>query len=221
MRIHSEFTISVPPAIKGGLPPIFVPHPSQVAGIEQLVAMPYLQYIYPPEISQLRSWFSATGLAPAPGKTSAIFDDMAILIHRVVGYNRREETGVQSPSETLRLGTGSCRDMAVLMIETSRSLGYPARFVSGYLESPNTRVGRGSTHAWAEIYLPDRGWTGFDPSIGKRVGPGHIAVGVSQHPRGVMPVSGGFNGLSGIGTSLKVNITTQRLPPQLVASPSL
>ena len=94
-----------------------------MAGIEQLVAMPYLQYIYPPEISQLRSWFSATGLAPAPGKTSAIFDDMAILIHRVVGYNRREETGVQSPSETLRLGTGSCRDMAVLMIETSRSLG--------------------------------------------------------------------------------------------------
>ncbi len=212
LRIHSEFTISVPPAAEGGLPPIFVPHPSLVAGIEQLAAMPFLQYIYPPEVAKLRQWFGATGLAPASGKTSAIFDDLAILIHRVITYNRREETGVQSPAETLRLTTGSCRDMAVLMIETSRSLGYPARFVSGYLESESSKAGRGSTHAWAEIYLPDLGWTGYDPSIGKRVGPGHIAVGVSHHPRGVMPVSGGFNGLSGVGSSLKVNITTCRLP---------
>ncbi len=218
LRIFSEFTISVPPAPQDGQPPIFVPHPSLVAGIEQLAATPYLQYIYPPDVGQLRHWFTATGLAPAPGQTSAIFDDMAILIHRVIGYNRREEAGVQSPVETLRLATGSCRDMAVLMIETSRSLGYPARFVSGYLDSQNSRIGCGSTHAWAEIYLPDRGWTGFDPSIGKRVGPGHIAVGVSHHPRGVMPVSGGFNGLSGISSSLKVNITTERLPPP-VASP--
>lgn len=215
LKIHSEFTISVPPVPIEKLPPIFVPHPSLVSGIEQLAATPYLQYIYPPEAGQLRQWFSATGLAPSPGKTSAIFDDLAILIHRVIRYNRREESGVQSPSETLRLASGSCRDMAVLMIETSRSLGYPARFVSGYLESSNSKVGRGSTHAWAEIYLPDHGWAGYDPSIGKRVGPGHIAVGVSHHPRGVMPVSGGFNGLSGVGSSLKVNITTRRLPPKL------
>jgi hypothetical protein len=213
LHIHHEFTVRVPALPIEGLPPIFIPHPSQIAGIEQLVSGPYLQYIYPPEVAQLRQWFTASGLAPAPGKTSAIFDDMAILIHRTIAYNRREETGVQSSSETLRLGTGSCRDMAVLMIETSRSLGYPARFVSGYLESANSKLGRGSTHAWAEIYLPERGWTGYDPSIGKRVGPGHIAVGVSHHPRGVMPVTGGFNGLSGIGTSLKVKITTRRMPP--------
>ncbi len=219
LRIQSEFVISVPPLPQGGLPPIFIPHPSQIAGIEQLAATPYLQYIYPPEVGQLRRWFANTGLAPAPGKTSAIFDDLAILIHRVIAYNRREESGVQSPAETLRRSTGSCRDMAVLMIEISRSLGYPARFVSGYLESDNSRVGRGSTHAWAEIYLPDRGWTGYDPSIGKRVGPGHIAVGVSHHPRGVMPVSGGFNGLSGIGSSLRVNITTRRLPPEALVKP--
>lgn len=215
LRIHSEFTISVPPALTSGLPPIFIPHPSLVAGIEQLVAMPYLQYIYPPDVAQLRQWFGATGLAPAPGKTSAIFDDLAILIHRVIRYNRREEPGVQSPVETLGLATGSCRDMAVLMIEISRSLGYPARFVSGYMECADSKLGQGSTHAWAEIFLPERGWTGYDPTIGGRVGPGHIAVGVSHHPRGVMPVSGGFRGLSGIGSSLKVDITTRRLPPSV------
>lgn len=213
LTIHSEFTVSLPPSPEIGLRPIFIRHPSSIAGIEQLAATPYLQYIYPPDVSQVRSWFAATGLAPSAGKTCAIFDDLAILIHRVIQYNRREETGVQSPSETLRLSSGSCRDMAVLMIETARSLGYPARFVSGYMESENSKVGRGSTHAWAEIFLPDRGWTAYDPSIGGRVGPGHIAVGVSHHPRGVMPVSGGYSGLSGTATSLVVNITTKRLPP--------
>lgn len=213
LRVVSEFTVSVPPVDAKSQEPIFVPHPSVVAGIEQMVAVPYLQYIYPPQVETLRKWFTGSGLAPKPGQKAAIFDDMAILIHRTVNYARREVTGVQSPGETLRLGSGSCRDMAVLMMETSRSLGYPARFVSGYMESSNSTVGRGSTHAWAEIYLPEHGWTGFDPSIGKRVGPGHIAVGVSHHPRGVMPVSGGFMGLSGVGTSLKVGITTKRLPP--------
>lgn len=214
LRIRSEFTVSVPPAPENGLGPIPVPYPAHIAGIEQLVATPYLQYIYPPEIGQLRQWFSASGLAPSHGMQSAIFDDLAALIHRTIAYNRREEAGVQSPVETLGLASGSCRDMAILMIETSRSLGYPARFVSGYLESRNSQAGRGSTHAWAEIFLPDHGWTGYDPSIGKRVGSGHIAVGVSHHPRGVMPISGGFNGAAGIGSSLKITITTRRLSPQ-------
>lgn len=220
LRIHSEFTVSVPPAPKEGLPPIFVPHPSELAGIEQLVASPYLQYIYPPEVAKLRSWFGESGRAPVPGRRCPIFDDLAVLIHRAIRYNRREESGVQSPAETLRLGTGSCRDMAVLMIETSRSLGYPARFVSGYLESGNSRAGRGSTHAWAEIYLPQSGWTGYDPSIGRRVGPSHIAMGVSQHPRGVMPVSGGYSGPSGTISSLRVVITTKRLPAPPVTEPA-
>ena len=213
LRITSDFTVSVPPTSPEEQHPIFVPHPSLMAGIERMVAVPYEQFIYPPEVEGLRKWFAGTGLAPKPGQKAAIFDDMAILIHRVIRYNRREVMGVQSPAETLRLATGSCRDMAVLMMETSRALGYPARFVSGYLESGNSEVGRGSTHAWAEIYLPEHGWTGYDPSIGKRVGPGHIAVGVSHHPRGVMPVSGGFTGLSGVGHSLKVGIRTRRLPP--------
>ena len=212
LKIVSEFTVSVPPR-KADQEPIFVPYPSMLEGIEQMVSVPYLQYNYPPEVALLRKWFTESGLAPKAGQRAAIFDDMAILIHRRIKYMRREAMGVQSPAETLKLESGSCRDMAVLMIETSRSLGYPARFVSGYMESESSQVGRGSTHAWAEIYLPDYGWTGFDPSIGERVGSGHIAVGVSHHPRGVMPVSGGFSGISGVATTLKVGITTERLLP--------
>lgn len=210
--IRSEFVIDLPPPPATEPPPVLVTWPAHVAGIDELVTVPYRQFTYPPEIERLRKWFESNGLAPATGEKRAIFDELATLIHRIIHYTRREESGVQSPLATLDFGSGSCRDMAVLMIETSRAMGYPARFVSGYLESANSMVGRGSTHAWAEIYLPERGWTGYDPSIGRRTGPGHVPVGVSHHPRGVMPVTGGYSGPPGVFSQLKVGISTKRLP---------
>ncbi len=86
-------------------------------------------------------------------------------IHHGFVYRRQEAKGVQLPVETLRLGHGSCRDFAMLMIEAARSMGFAARFASGYLavplddpQEPTSSSGRGSTHAWAQIYLPGAGW---------------------------------------------------------------
>ena len=88
-------------------------------------------------------------------------------------YRRREAKGIQQPVETLRLGHGSCRDFAMLMIEAARSLGFAARFASGYLAIPNgnpeepaSGSARGATHAWAQVYVPAAGWIGFDPTRG-------------------------------------------------------
>jgi transglutaminase-like putative cysteine protease len=70
--------------------------------------------------------------------------------------------------ETLNRGWGSCRDFAVLFTEAARMLGFGARIVSGYLHNPNQQsVGSsdaGSTHAWAEVFVPGAGWITFDPT---------------------------------------------------------
>ncbi|MEJ0069713.1 MAG: transglutaminase family protein [Pseudomonadota bacterium] len=83
---------------------------------------------------------------------------MTIGIREQLRYTRRPERGVQTPSETLACGSGSCRDFALLMIDGVRSLGLAARFVSGYIFVPDAdpvgTLGGGATHAWLQVYLP-------------------------------------------------------------------
>ena len=82
-----------------------------------------------------------------------------------ITYVRRHEKGVQTPDQTLASRRGSCRDLAVLMMEGARSLGVASRFVSGYIYTPGHSglAGGGATHAWMQAYLPGAGWIDFDP----------------------------------------------------------
>ena len=79
--------------------------------------------------------------------TSELLAAMTHAIRRDLTYEAREESGIQDPVKTLRIGSGSCRDFAVLMMEAVRSLGLAARFVSGYLYVPEGRAAAGSAAA--------------------------------------------------------------------------
>jgi transglutaminase-like putative cysteine protease len=125
-------------------------------------------------------------------------------VFRSLGYNIREEEGVQSPELSLTLGTGSCRDSANLFLMAARKLGFAARFVSGYIYSYSLIPQSQSTHAWAEVFLPGAGWKGFDQTTGDIVSTDHIAVAVARLPESVPPVSGSFLGLP--GSSMMVNV---------------
>lgn len=133
------------------------------------------------------------------------------IIHGAFRYMKRTEKGVQAPAGTLDLGTGSCRDLATLMMEAARVSGVASRFVSGYLHGSASMAGHASTHAWTEVYLPTLGWRGFDPTIGDVVATHHIVTGVSSHPRGVMPISGTFTGAGDDYAGMQATVKTRLL----------
>jgi transglutaminase-like putative cysteine protease len=126
-------------------------------------------------------------------------------------YAARDAEGVQKPAETLQLGSGSCRDFAVLMIEAARTLGLAARFVSGYLYSPatagNGNVGGGATHAWVQIYLPGAGWTEFDPTNGIVGNRDLIRVAVVRDPAQAVPIAGSWTGSPSDFLGMTVDVT--------------
>jgi len=127
-------------------------------------------------------------------QTYSLLLRIAIYIYKTLSYKSREEPGVQTVHETLSYGSGSCRDFALLFMEAVKCLGLASRFVSGYLYAPLMSNEVGSTHAWAEVYLPGVGWKGFDPTIGAIVGKDHISVAVSRLPQSVPPIAGSFTG---------------------------
>lgn len=117
------------------------------------------------------------------------------LIHKQFEYQSRDEEGVQTPVETLQKRSGACRDLAWLMVEGLRRLGYAALFATGYIHSPNAAIrGAGATHAWCEVFLPDLGWLEFDPTNGLAESPDLIRVAATRTPAQALPVSGAIIG---------------------------
>ena len=130
-------------------------------------------------------------------------------IHDTFDYSARDEGAAQEPGHTVALGSGTCRDFAWLMVEALRRLGYAARFVTGYLysptEAPSAVRGAGATHAWCEVFLPELGWTEFDPTNALAESPALIPVAVTRTPAEAAPVSGAIYGDGG-QSELKVHV---------------
>lgn len=157
-----------------------------------------------------------------PNSTRETLRRMNAHIAQSLVYQAREEEGTQTPLETLALGSGSCRDYALLMMEAARRLGIATRFVSGYLYDPmldtgeqapgETTVGAGTTHAWLEAYLPGAGWIAFDPTNNLTRSGRLIRVGVARDPALAPPISGSWFGPAEAyeGMDVVVRVTKRR-----------
>ena len=174
---------------------------------DRIVLAPYMNISEPASSDLLAKWIKNFFRRGEAVQTYSLLQRMASYTYNSLQYQIREEPGVQSVTRTLQLGTGSCRDSAHLFMEAARYLGLAARFVSGYLHTPPSEANFGSTHAWAEVFIPGAGWKGFDPTIGEVTGNNHIPIAVSRLPESVPPIAGSYIGPPGATMDVGVWVT--------------
>ncbi len=181
---------------------------------EQVALAPSLALRADTPVAELRSWLALHLPAP-PTDTVQFLTALNHAVHQALRYTRRDEPGIQSAGTTLALGSGSCRDYAVLFIELCRLQGLAARFVSGYLfEPPPPGVAQPvppAMHAWAEVYLPGAGWRGLDATRGIFCDDAFIPVAHAAIAESVNPVQGTFYGLSNVTSTLYTHLAIEKL----------
>lgn len=172
-----------------------------------LGALAIQQYLDP--MGRLQKWARSFVQGPAPD-TLELLKSISHGVSEALQYEVRESEGTQTPIESLDRGRGSCRDFAILFAEAVRSLDIGARIVSGYLYDPQSTAtgssGAGSTHAWAEVYVPGAGWINFDPTNRSIGGFNLVPVAVARDITLLMPVSGSYAGAADAFAGMEVEV---------------
>ena len=190
--------------------------PVQYDADEQIDLGPFLMADQPQDRDALLAWI-AQAMPQLPSSSLDVLQALGTAVHTGFRYARRDAEGVQTPAETIRLGSGTCRDFALLFMEAARCLGFAARFVTGYLhdeasgnESGEDMTGGGATHAWADIFVPGAGWVEFDPTNRIIASRNLIRVATTRTPSQALPVSGTYvhEGQKYLGLTVTVSVRT-------------
>lgn len=148
-----------------------------------------------------------------PGVPAAIeraLDELTVTISREFAYDRTVTNVYSSVDDVLALRAGVCQDFAHLFIAVARAMGVPARYVSGYIHVPTEKTATTASHAWAEAWVPKRGWIGFDATRPIRTTEHHVRLAVGRDYTDAAPTRGVYVG-SASGT-MTIGVKTRQLP---------
>jgi transglutaminase-like putative cysteine protease len=142
----------------------------------------------------------------SPVEVERALDELTLSISREFTYDRTVTNVYSSVDEVLSLRAGVCQDFAHLFIAAARSMGVPARYVSGYIHTAGDKAAAAS-HAWAEAWIPGRGWRGFDATHPVRTTPHHVRLAVGRDYTDAAPTRGVYVG-SATGT-MAISVKTR------------
>ena len=134
------------------------------------------------------------------------------LMHAVraaVHYEIGATTSATTAAEALRIGRGVCQDHAHVFIAAARTLGYPARYVSGYFIAGADDAAAEAAHAWAEAHVGSLGWIGFDPANGFCPTDRYVRLSAGLDAAGAAPVRGSRSGGSNEALDVAVEVLQQ------------
>lgn len=129
-------------------------------------------------------------------------------LNRDIEFDTCATDATVSAARAFALKRGVCQDMAHLFIASARSLGVPARYISGHLLRADGATEQEAAHAWAEAWVEDLGWVGFDPANGVSPTAAYVRVAVALDYLGAAPVRGASYG--GGGERLSVHVRTRQ-----------
>jgi transglutaminase-like putative cysteine protease len=177
--------------------------------LDFIVPTAYVPHV--PELDEL----IAAATQSSDGTISGFVNESSFLIHEKFKYVKGATHVNSSIQDSLAVKAGVCQDFAHLLLGMVRKIGLPARYVSGYLvpesaASPNAKlqevIGGSASHAWAEVYLPNSGWIGLDPTLGKPLGLQHVRIAYGRDYGDVAPVRGVYKGHAGQRLSVDVSV---------------
>ncbi|MEO6320231.1 MAG: transglutaminase family protein [Polaromonas sp.] len=222
LLVHAEFTVTLAPRhgpgqVKGTLPW------ESLRNMLQQVNTPALQeacrYLYAsPHVDLSAELESYARASYTPGRS--LLDaalDLTQRIFRDFEFDPHA-TDISTPLDQVLKGRrGVCQDFTHLMIGCLRSIGLPARYVSGYIlthppAGQPRMIGADASHAWVSVFCPSLGWVDFDPTNRCLVQQEHITLGWGRDFSDVTPLRGVV--LGGGENELQVNVTVTPLPLQ-------
>ena len=213
--IESRSTVSVGPRVDYADLPYGIDHAAlpKLRGDE--ICHPFLQdstYVSrSPEI-----WREAIDLQDGSTDVFQTAYNLMAGIHDSCTYQPGVTDSTTTAQHVFEVKRGVCQDLTHLLLAYCRSLHIPARYVSGYLWDPGPDAGqelmRGAqaSHAWVEIYLPEHGWLGLDPTNSKVVNEQYIAIATGRDYEDIAPVRGTFYG-GGHHRTMHVQVDVRRI----------
>lgn len=204
--LHKALELIAETSVETSAHPVQVPD-APVDGLSDLdFRAAHFEFLEPTEHVRWQTGDGVAERAAAAAEGAASVRELLAALEAEVRAALRYESdstdiGV-SLAELLTGGAGVCQDFAHLAIGMLRSVGVPARYVSGYLfATDETAAGEETadvvsvqTHAWIEAAVPGAGWQALDPTNGGEVGERHVVIGCGRDYSDVPPVRGAFMG---------------------------
>jgi transglutaminase-like putative cysteine protease len=145
----------------------------------------------------------------SPESVENALDDLTLTISREFTYDRAVTNVYTVVDDVLALRAGVCQDFAHLFIAVARAMGVPARYVSGYIHFAGEKGVTTASHAWAEGWVPGKGWIGYDATRPVRTSDSHVRLAVGRDYTDAAPTRGIYVG-SATGT-MEVRVRTREL----------
>lgn len=186
-----------------------------------------VDYLYPSKLIPLDDALETMAAKSRPSCTDEHFDcaqQLMDLVYRELSYVQNVTNVTTTVPEVLAAREGVCQDFAHVLIGLCRTVGIPARYVSGYLVLDKPSAPRSlhpspegdraahvaaASHAWVDVYTPTHGWRGFDPTNNLLASEHHVKMAIGRDYADVPPTRGTFRG--GALEQMHVEVSTQRV----------